>query len=110
MNSTEGFCSRLPFRHVPCFPPLLRLAHTLQTPESSPERRIVERASELKRFFEKTILLIVHTKRKFDDVGTLKSSKAPTNYFMPNILRKSWSRLVVSVVHLDALAFPVAAT
>ena len=41
--------------------------------------------------------------------GTLKSSKAPTNYFTPNILRKSWSRLVVSVVHLDALAFPVAA-
>lgn len=41
---------------------------------------------------------------------TLKSSKAPTNYFTPNILRKSWSRLVVSVVHLDALAFPVAAT
>ena len=31
--------------------------------------RIVERASELKRLFEKTILLIVHTKRKFDDVG-----------------------------------------
>lgn len=43
-------------------------------------------------------------------VGALKSSKAPTNYFTPNILRKSWSRLVVSVVHLDALAFPVAAT
>jgi len=42
--------------------------------------------------------------------ATLKSSKAPTNYFTPNILRKSWSRLVVSVVHLDALAFPVAAT
>ena len=40
----------------------------------------------------------------------LKSSKAPTNYFTPNILRKSWSRLVVSVVHLDALAFPVVAT
>ena len=31
--------------------------------------RIVERASELKRLFEKTILLIVHTKRKFDNVG-----------------------------------------
>ena len=43
-------------------------------------------------------------------VTALKSSKAPTNYFTPNILRKSWSRLVVSVVHLDALAFPVAAT
>ena len=43
-------------------------------------------------------------------VKSLKSSKAPTNYFTPNILRKSWSRLVVSVVHLDALAFPVAAT
>ena len=43
-------------------------------------------------------------------VRALKSSKAPTNYFTPNILRKSWSRLVVSVVHLDALAFPVAAT
>ena len=43
-------------------------------------------------------------------VLALKSSKAPTNYFTPNILRKSWSRLVVSVVHLDALAFPVAAT
>ena len=43
-------------------------------------------------------------------LATLKSSKAPTNYFTPNILRKSWSRLVVSVVHLDALAFPVAAT
>ena len=43
-------------------------------------------------------------------VKALKSSKAPTNYFTPNILRKSWSRLVVSVVHLDALAFPVAAT
>ena len=43
-------------------------------------------------------------------VLTLKSSKAPTNYFTPNILRKSWSRLVVSVVHLDTLAFPVAAT
>ena len=43
-------------------------------------------------------------------VIALKSSKAPTNYFTPNILRKSWSRLVVSVVHLDALAFPVAAT
>lgn len=42
--------------------------------------------------------------------SALKSSKAPTNYFTPNILRKSWSRLVVSVVHLDALAFPVAAT
>ena len=42
--------------------------------------------------------------------SSLKSSKAPTNYFTPNILRKSWSRLVVSVVHLDALAFPVAAT
>lgn len=42
-------------------------------------------------------------------VVALKSSKAPTNYFTPNILRKSWSRLVVSVVHLDALAFPVAA-
>ena len=41
---------------------------------------------------------------------SLKSSKAPTNYFTPNILRKSWSRLVVSVVHLDALAFPVVAT
>ena len=40
---------------------------------------------------------------------SLKSSKAPTNYFTPNILRKSWSRLVVSVVHLDALAVPVAA-
>ena len=48
------------------------------------------------------------------DVGSkyssLKSSKAPTNYFTPNIWRKSWSRLVVSVVHLDALACPVAAT
>ena len=44
------------------------------------------------------------------EVKALKSSKAPTNYFTPNILRKSWSRLVVSVVHLDALAFPVAAT
>ena len=44
------------------------------------------------------------------DLEPLKSSKAPTNYFTPNILRKSWSRLVVSVVHLDALAFPVAAT
>lgn len=44
------------------------------------------------------------------EVVALKSSKAPTNYFTPNILRKSWSRLVVSVVHLDALAFPVAAT
>ena len=43
-------------------------------------------------------------------IESLKSSKAPTNYFTPNILRKSWSRLVVSVVHLDALAFPVAAT
>ena len=43
-------------------------------------------------------------------IRALKSSKAPTNYFTPNILRKSWSRLVVSVVHLDALAFPVAAT
>lgn len=43
-------------------------------------------------------------------IEALKSSKAPTNYFTPNILRKSWSRLVVSVVHLDALAFPVAAT
>ena len=43
-------------------------------------------------------------------IKALKSSKAPTNYFTPNILRKSWSRLVVSVVHLDALAFPVAAT
>ena len=43
-------------------------------------------------------------------LASLKSSKAPTNYFTPNILRKSWSRLVVSVVHLDALAFPVAAT
>lgn len=43
-------------------------------------------------------------------IQSLKSSKAPTNYFTPNILRKSWSRLVVSVVHLDALAFPVAAT
>ena len=43
-------------------------------------------------------------------VAALKSSKAPTNYFTPNILRKSWSRLVVSVVHWDALAFPVAAT
>ena len=43
-------------------------------------------------------------------IEPLKSSKAPTNYFTPNILRKSWSRLVVSVVHLDALAFPVAAT
>ena len=43
-------------------------------------------------------------------IQPLKSSKAPTNYFTPNILRKSWSRLVVSVVHLDALAFPVAAT
>ena len=47
---------------------------------------------------------------KFPASSTLKSSKAPTNYFTPNILRKSWSRLVVSVVHLDALAFPVAAT
>ena len=45
-----------------------------------------------------------------DLVVALKSSKAPTNYFTPNILRKSWSRLVVSVVHLDALAFTVAAT
>lgn len=45
-----------------------------------------------------------------EDMEALKSSKAPTNYFTPNILRKSWSRLVVSVVHLDALAFPVAAT
>ena len=45
-----------------------------------------------------------------EDLRPLKSSKAPTNYFTPNILRKSWSRLVVSVVHLDALAFPVAAT
>lgn len=45
-----------------------------------------------------------------DTLVSLKSSKAPTNYFTPNILRKSWSRLVVSVVHLDALAFPVAAT
>ena len=48
--------------------------------------------------------------KKVDDIFPLKSSKAPTNYFTPNILRKSWSRLVVSVVHLDALAFPVAAT
>lgn len=46
---------------------------------------------------------------KRNGVRSLKSSKAPTNYFTPNILRKSWSRLVVSVVHLDALAFPVAA-
>lgn len=110
MNCTERFRACFPLGHVPCHPPLLRFTHALQTPESCPERRIVERASELKRLFEKTILLIVHTKRKFDDVGTLKSSKAPTNYFTPNILRKSWSRLVVSVVHLDALAFPVAAT
>ncbi len=47
---------------------------------------------------------------KVFDILPLKSSKAPTNYFTPNILRKSWSRVVVSVVHLDALAFPVAAT
>ena len=47
---------------------------------------------------------------KPEPLKALKSSKAPTNYFTPNILRKSWSRLVVSVVHLDALAFPVAAT
>lgn len=53
------------------------------------------------------ILLVMLLARRF---GSLKSSKAPTNYFTPNILRKSWSRLVVSVVHLDALAFPVAAT
>ena len=69
MNGIERYCSRLPFRHVPCLPPRLRLTHALQTPESCPERRIVERASELKRLFEKTILLIVHTKRKFDNVG-----------------------------------------
>ena len=48
--------------------------------------------------------------KPWTSLKSLKSSKAPTNYFTPNILRKSWSRLVVSVVHLDALAFPVAAT
>ena len=40
MNGIERYCSRLPFRHVPCLPPRLRLTHALQTPESCPERRI----------------------------------------------------------------------
>ena len=54
--------------------------------------------------------LTVAVSNPYATYQALKSSKAPTNYFTPNILRKSWSRLVVSVVHLDALAFPVAAT
>ena len=57
-----------------------------------------------------TEMIPTRPKKSRSEVVTLKSSKAPTNYFTPNILRKSWSRLVVSVVHLDALAFPVAAT
>lgn len=57
-----------------------------------------------------TEMIPTRPKKSRSEVVALKSSKAPTNYFTPNILRKSWSRLVVSVVHLDALAFPVAAT
>ena len=57
-----------------------------------------------------TEMIPTRPKKSRSEVEALKSSKAPTNYFTPNILRKSWSRLVVSVVHLDALAFPVAAT
>lgn len=51
--------------------PLAKAAHACAAtaPCAPRPRRIVERASELKRLFEKTILLIVHTKRKFDDVG-----------------------------------------
>ena len=38
-------------------------------PARSTERRVVEHAAELECLFEKTILLIVYTKREFDDVG-----------------------------------------
>ena len=62
-------CFAMIVGHVPRFPPLLRFTHALKTPESSPERGIVERASELKGLFEETILLIVHTKREFANVG-----------------------------------------
>ena len=76
LSQTKGLVNRIEslrtiptFGHVSRLPPLLRFTHALKTTESSPERRIVERASELKRLFEETILLIVHTKRKFDNVG-----------------------------------------
>ena len=76
LSQTKGLVNRIEslraiptFGHVPRLPPLLRFTHALKTSKSSPERRIVERASELKRLFEKTILLIVHTKREFDNEG-----------------------------------------
>lgn len=69
VNRSKGLGAGSAFRHVPCFPPLLGFTHALKTPESSPERRVVEHASELECLFEKTILLIVYTKREFDDVG-----------------------------------------
>ena len=69
VNRSKGLGAGSAFRHVPCCPPLLGFTHALKTPESSPERRVVEHASELECLFEKTILLIVYTKREFDDVG-----------------------------------------
>lgn len=76
LSQTKGLVNRIEslrtiptFGHVPRLTPLLRFTHALKTPESSPERRIVERASELKGLFEETILLIVHTKREFDNEG-----------------------------------------
>ena len=69
VNRSKGLGAGSAFRHVPCFPPLLRFTHALKTPESRPERRVVEHAAELECLFEKTILLIVYTKREFDDVG-----------------------------------------
>lgn len=68
--------------------------------------KIVEASFNVSVFFDTQL----YANDLADVIEPLKSSKAPTNYFTPNILRKSWSRLVVSVVHLDALAFPVAAT
>ena len=76
LSQTKGFVNRIKslrafptFGYISRLLPLLRFTHALKTPESSPERRIVERASELKRLFEETILLIVHTKRKVDNEG-----------------------------------------
>ena len=81
LSQTKGLVNRIKsLRAFPTFecisrhPPLLHFTHTLKTPESSPERRIVERASEFESLFEKTILLIVHTKREFDDVRRRRCS------------------------------------
>ena len=54
-------------------------------PARSTERRVVEHAAELECLFEKTILLIVYTKREFDDVGRSSRSHMAMLLLVPKM-------------------------